>query len=113
MHHAPIIPHRHSPNSPFPAHVMVVCGMDVISEKFEKLVCGGKSATLLLDIMQKGSRVHTGFLFLQFRETGYEAGVYIQRLQASDWVSSDGWMMRIDWRAAGAGSPEVEDGVVL
>lgn len=57
--------------------------------------------------------MHTGFLFLQFRETGYEAGVYVQRFQACDWVSSDGWMMRVDWRAVGAGSPEVEDGVVL
>lgn len=57
--------------------------------------------------------MHTGFLFLQFRETGYEAGVYVQRFQACDWVSSDGRMMRVDWRAVGAGSPEVEDGVVL
>jgi len=35
---------------------MVVCGMDVVGEKFEKLVCGGKSATLLLDFMQEGSK---------------------------------------------------------
>lgn len=88
---APIIPHSNGTYLPLPANVVIICGMDVVSEKVKESV---------------------GFFFLELCKTSHKAIVYVEGFESCNRMSSDSRVMGIDRRSVGRNTPKIENGII-
>lgn len=107
---SPVVPECNTAHFPLETDVVVVGGMKVEFEEFEKLVWKTPSGSFSNE--SKSSQVLTGFLLLQLGEPSHKSCVDVQGFQSCHRVRSNSWMVSVDRRAVGTSSPEVKNRVV-